>query len=258
MSPKFSPVPILMYHKVGEPVLTKRDTFLNVSAQNFSKQMYLLKRLGYTARTFGEVLEAWTYQKPLPPRTFVITFDDGYVNVGRYAAPILQELGFTATVFAVSQAVGKTNDWDEGTNNVVIPLMEWARLHELQRLGWEIAGHTAHHPHLDVLSDAEAFEEIVRGKAELEAELQAQVKTFCYPFGHLNPRTPELVKRAGFLGACTTQRGTAKQADNPFLLSRVKVAYRDNTLAFLYRLVLAPHLPDLRKKRRSSLSNLQA
>ncbi len=257
MPSQFSPVPILMYHKVGEPVFSKRDTFLNVSAENFAKQMRLMKRLGYTARTFGAVMEAWTRQKPLPSKTFVITFDDGYVNVGDFAAPILQEMGFPATVFAVSQAVGKTNDWDEGTKNVVIPLMDWERLRELQALGWEIAGHTAHHPHLDALNDAEAFEEIARGKAEMEAELQTEAKTFCYPFGHLNAQTPELVKRAGFLGACTTQRGIAKPQDNPFLLSRVKVAYRDNTLAFLYRLVLAPRLPEVRRKRRSSLSRLR-
>lgn len=247
-----------MYHKVGEPVRSKRDTFLNVSAENFAKQMRLMKRLGYASRTFGDVLEAWTHQKPLPAKTFVITFDDGYVNVGRYAAPILEEAGFVATVFAVSQAVGETNAWDAGTNNAVLPLMDWGRLRELQGLGWEIAGHTANHPHLDALDDAAALEEISRGKAELEAALQTEIKTFCYPFGHLNARTPQLVKSAGFLGACTTQRGIAKPEDNPFLLSRVKIAYRDNTLAFLYRLAVAPHLPDMRKKRRSSISNISA
>ncbi len=253
---KHPPVPILMYHKVGEPVVSKRDTFLNVSAEDFAKQMRLMKRWGYVARTFGEVLAAWTEGTPLPPRTFVITFDDGYVNVGEYAAPILQELGFVATVFAVSRAVGKANDWDADTKNVVLPLMDWNRLRELQAAGWEIAGHTANHPHLDALSDADALAEIAQGKQELEAELGRQVTTFCYPFGHLNGRTPTLVEQAGFLGACTTQRGIATSSDAPFLLPRVKVAYRDKTLGFFYRLRVAPYLPEVRKKRRSSLSNL--
>ena len=38
---------------------------------------------------------------------------------------------------------------------------------------------------------------------------------------------PRLVQAAGFTGACTTRSGLAKRDADPFLLPRVKIAYRD-------------------------------
>jgi len=126
---------------------------------------------------------------------------------------------------------------------------EELELCELQAAGWEIAGHTRTHPHLNAVADAVAAEEIRRGKEEAEARLQRTLETFCYPFGHYNARTPALVKAAGYTGACTTQSGWARSDADPFLLPRVKVAYRDGVAGLLYRLLLRPYLPDLRRHR---------
>lgn len=236
-------VPILMYHKVGAPVSNKADTFLNVSTHDFRRQIRALASLGYMARSFAEVVEAMTQGKSLPRRTFAATFDDGYTCVGECAAPVLSEFGFPGTVFVVSEAVGKTNAWDRITGRPELPLMDWEALKSLKESGWEIAGHTVSHPHLDQLTDTEAQREIAAGKEETEARLGSPLTTFCYPFGHFNPQTPELVRAAGFQGACTTRSGLARSSDNPFLLPRVKVAYRDGVFGLLYRLLVRPYLP---------------
>lgn len=235
--------PVLMYHKVGAPVSSPADTFLNVSAHDFRRQMRALAALGYTARPFAEVVEAVTRGLTLPRRTMAITFDDGYTCVGESATPILAEHGFPGTVFVVSEAAGKTNAWDHENARPVLPLMDWEALRRLQEAGWEIGGHTCSHPHLDRLEDPEAREEIARGKAEIESRLGGSLRTFCYPFGHSNERTPELVRDAGFLGACTTKSGLARSGQNPFLLPRVKVATRDGVIGLLYRLLVRPYLP---------------
>ncbi len=242
-------VPILMYHKVGAPVDRPEDTFLNVSADAFERQMRALAHMRYRALTFAQIVEALRNGQSLPRRVFAITFDDGYECVGEVAAPILAKYGFPATVFAVSGAVGGANTWDGITGRPVLPLMGWGRLRELAKAGWELAGHTCTHPHLDALEDAEAFREIVQGKAALEAQSETPLQTFCYPFGHFNARTPSLVQAAGFLGACTTRSGLAKQDTDPFLLPRVKIAYRDGVAGMLYRLMVRPRLPNLRRNR---------
>lgn len=231
-----------MYHKVGSPVASKADTFLNVSARDFQRQMRLLASLGYSARTFAEVVDALSLGKSLPRRTFAITFDDGYTCVGDSAGPILQAFGFPATVFVVPSAAGKTNAWDRVTGRPELPLMDWDRLKALQAEGWEMAGHTQSHPHLNQLEDEEAQREIAWGKEEAEALLGTSLTTFCYPFGDFNERTPGLVRSAGFAGACTTRSGLAKTGDDPFLLSRVKVAYRDGVMGLLYRMLIRPRL----------------
>ena len=44
-------VPVLMYHKVGAPVASPADTFLNVPAPVFARQMRFLARTGHQAVT---------------------------------------------------------------------------------------------------------------------------------------------------------------------------------------------------------------
>jgi peptidoglycan/xylan/chitin deacetylase (PgdA/CDA1 family) len=247
-----------MYHRVGEPAACRADRFLNVSAHGFRRQMNALTALGYRARPFAEVVDALRGRHALPRRTFALTFDDGYRSIADVAAPILTEFRFPATVFVVSTGVGRTNAWEEGTGRPERPLMDWDALRGLLAAGWEIGGHTRTHPHLDALRDAAALSDIRLGKEETEARLGVTLRTFCYPFGHLNARTPALVRAAGFSGASTTRSGLARSDHDPFLLPRVKVAYRDGVSGMLFRLLLRPHLPDLRPHRQRSSAPLQA
>ena len=235
-------IPILMYHKVGAPVKEKADTFLNVSTQHFDRQMRLLKKLKYEAITFAEAVERLETGRPVPKRPICITFDDGYTNVAENAAPILAKLDWPGTVFIPTGYVGEENSWDKETGKPLLPILDWEGLQGLRKLGWEIAGHTRTHPHLDQMSDDAALNDILGGRNDLADNLGIRVRTFCYPFGGLNDRTPELVQEAGFMGACTTMSGLCKKGANPFLLPRVKIAYRDGVAGFFYRLKIRPKL----------------
>ena len=242
--------PVLMYHKVGAEVADPTDRFLNITAASFLQQMRALTRLGYRARPFRDIVEAVTRGQTLPRKTFAITFDDGYRCISDVAAPLLAEFGYAATVFVVSDCVGKINAWDAGTGHARCELMDWPHLLALQSAGWEIGGHTRSHPHLATLSDAEAQAEILESKQATEAKLGTRVRTFCYPYGDFNPATPLLVAEAGFEGACTTRSGLAHTGREPFLLPRVKV-YHEGVVDLLYRVLLRPALPTLRAQKRS-------
>ena len=241
-----------MYHKVGLPVHARADRFLNVSGEDFQRQMRVMARLGYKARPFSEIIDALTRKKSLPRRAFAVTFDDGYSCIGEVAAPILREFRFPATVFVVSQGAGQTNAWDSETGHAVLPLMGWPALAERMAEGWEIGGHTRTHPHLDTLEDALALTDIAEGKREVEARIGRDITTFCYPYGHFNARTPEIVRQAGYLGACTTRTGLLRFGGNAMLAPRIKIAYRDGVFGMLYRMLVRPELPDFRPKRRDA------
>ncbi len=236
-------IPILMYHKVGAPVQSKADRFLNVSAPDFARQMRLLARLGYHGITFREACEGLAGRAGLPERPVCVTFDDGYTNVAEFAAPVLERRGWPGTVFVPTAYVGQANTWPSAVDEPILPIMDWTTLKGLVEAGWEMAGHSHSHPRLGDLSDDEALSEIATGKRELEENVGTSVSTFCYPFGSYNERTPELLRQAGFAGACTTRSGLAHLGLNPFLLPRVKIAYRDGAPGLLYRLLLRPHLP---------------
>lgn len=234
--------PVLMYHKVGHLIQQPADRYLNVSASGFRQQMRLMARLGYHARNFGDIIEAMRAGQTLPRRCFAITFDDGYRCIYTEAAPILAQLNFPATVFVVSACVGDVNAWDRTRGNPLLPLMNWEELRELETRGWEIGGHTRTHGDLGALDEAAAAAEIREGKEEAEANMRHPLRTFCYPFGHWNDRTPDLARAAGFLGACTTQSGLARADADPYLLPRVKI-HREGVVDFLFRLWIRPRLP---------------
>jgi len=74
---------------------------------------------------------------------------------------------------------------------------------------FDIGAHTVTHPEdLKKLSDKEAFEEIYESKVRLEKILGRPVKRFAYPGGRYDERIKELVRKAGFTEARTTQSGS--------------------------------------------------
>lgn len=90
-------LPVLMYHHFDET--STADTV--VTAQRFREQMTALKARGYTAVTLQQVLDYVEQGVPLPDKPVLITMDDGYTSNLTVAAPVLEEVGFCATVFVI-------------------------------------------------------------------------------------------------------------------------------------------------------------
>lgn len=94
----------------------------------------------------------------------------------------------------------------------------------LRDTGMVIGAHTRTHPILAGLNAAEAEEEIAGSKQDLEQLLGEPVDIFAYPNGKpatdLTPETVEIVKKAGFGGAVTTQWGVASVKSPCFELPR--------------------------------------
>jgi len=238
-----SSIPILMYHKVGAPILSDADRFLNVPVERFRTHMRLLQRLRYKGITFRQSVDALGGTSNATRRSVCITFDDGFECVRTQAARVLREMGWPATVFVPSAWMGRTIAWGEGADGTPERVMDAVELRALRDEGWEIAGHTKTHADLSALSDDEALAEIAGGAAELAEALGAPVTTFCYPKGRMNDRTPHLVRRAGLSGACTTVSGVARSDADRYLLPRVKPASRDSAALLLYRMFVRPYLP---------------
>jgi len=89
-------VPVLMYHHVS-PVAGA----VTVSPVHFADQMAMLAREGYT--TLGaQAFSAYLAGEPVPAKSVVLTFDDGYLDNWVHAHPVLARHGFTALGFLVS------------------------------------------------------------------------------------------------------------------------------------------------------------
>ena len=183
-------------------------------------------------------------------RTVVLTFDDGYVDALTEAAPILKRYGFTATCYAVSDALGAHNHWDDRYVTERKTLMDRGQLQQWQAAGMEIGSHSSSHPWLDKLPEAAAFAEISESRATLRRLFNAPIDHFCYPFGGFTRETVALVKRAGYRSAVTTQPGVARTSSDPYRLPRILVHGTSGWWKFF--LQVATPYASLRHRRPSS------
>lgn len=149
-----------MYHRVA-PTGAETLKQWRTSPEAFAEQLRYLRDAGYYSVGLETWRQAIAHKQPLPGRAIILTFDDGYLDFLTYAYPILQEYGFSATVFLVSEQVGKSNQWDTVYGERV-PLMDWSQIRQLQAQGIEFGSHTATHRPLTALSAAEVVREGVR------------------------------------------------------------------------------------------------
>ena len=201
-------IPILMYHQLAEHVPKGAPLRgLAVRPSTFARHMALMHLLGYKGLSLRDLMPYLRREKT--GKVFGITFDDGYENNLHHALPVLQRHGFSATCYAVSAAVGKTNQWDAPMGIAQVPLMDTQQLRQWCAAGQEIGSHSQNHVRLEGLPAQELVSEIVGSRAVLDGMLQGvgAVSHFCYPYGSVDACAVEAVRSAGYLTATTTRRG---------------------------------------------------
>src|SRR5207244_9134242 len=97
---------VLRYHAVTEgagevPYATPE---ICIPVEGLRLQMAFVKR-AYTVLPLHELVELVRRGATLPPRALAITFDDGYADNHRLAFPVLQGLGFPATLYVTTGAL---------------------------------------------------------------------------------------------------------------------------------------------------------
>ena len=207
-------VPVLMYHVVADPPPGAAWPHLYVPPAELEAQLDWLERNGYTAVTLSDVWRNWHEGGRLPERPVVLTFDDGYRSVSAHALPLLASRGWPAVL---NLKVGNLEEpWG----------LSERRVRAMLAAGWELAAHTLTHPDLRTLGDGALEGEVAGSRVELRRRFGVPVDFFCYPAGRYDERVVAAVRRAGFLGATTTEDGLATPVD-PFRLRRIRVSRGD-------------------------------
>ena len=100
-------VPVLNYHQVN----SEENDMLSVPVEEFEAQMAYLEESGYTTITPDQLRDFLTDGTPLPEKPVLITFDDGYKDNYTNAFPILKKHHMTATIFLVTDYIGRFEQW---------------------------------------------------------------------------------------------------------------------------------------------------
>jgi peptidoglycan/xylan/chitin deacetylase (PgdA/CDA1 family) len=235
---------VLCYHAVSESF----PASLSVTPSAFERQLDLLVKAGYRGATFADAVAA------PPGRTVAITFDDAYLSVLTLGKPLLDAVGYPASVYAPTaylDAPERPLSWDGierwigGEHERELLPMSWDQLGELADAGWEVGSHTRTHPHLPTVDDGMLRTELVESRAMVEQRLGRPCPTLAYPYGDYDERVVEAAGAAGYSAAGTLPGRL--HAERPLAWPRVGIYHTDDERRF--RLKVSRSMRRLRGSR---------
>jgi peptidoglycan/xylan/chitin deacetylase (PgdA/CDA1 family) len=100
-------------------------------------------------------------------------------------------------------------------------IMSWEEAKLVAAKGITIGSHTVDHAILDRLDLLSVAEQLTISKKNIEQHIGRPCSYFCYPNGNWNDNIVSLVRKAGFIAATTTDRGSNKIGNELLTLHRV-------------------------------------
>jgi peptidoglycan/xylan/chitin deacetylase (PgdA/CDA1 family) len=190
--------PVLMYHSIS-PSREPDPHRVRVHPGRLDGHLRLLRRVGLRGVSLAELLAA--RDRGVAAGLVGLTFDDGYTDFLRYAAPVLDRHGMTGTLYVVAGRLGGHNAWDIGPR---LPLVDAHQVRAVAAAGHEVGSHGLTHVRLAGADPAELVAEVRDSRRVLEDVLQAEVPGFCYPWGAFDAAAVDAVRAAGYDHACVT------------------------------------------------------
>lgn len=226
-------VPVLMYHRIDTGVRPRERPYC-VSTGQFAGHLEWLARQGYRPCSTRDFADWYLGQRPLPPRSVLITFDDGFAGLYQHALPLLAARSWPATVFLVSGLIGQHDVW--GSSEFGAPgsraLLDARQIAEMARHGIDFQSHSCSHADLTTLNTRSLTQQIGGSRHQLEDLLGRPVDCFAYPYGRHDARVREAVQTAGYRIAFSVQPGFNRPGGDPWTVRRLDITGRDSTAGF--------------------------
>ncbi len=227
-----------MYHHVNR----NAGDFITVSIDNFRRQMQWLHQENYETLSAEKCLAALRGEYRPSPRSFVITFDDAWLDLYAFAFPILREYGHHFILFTVSdwtdQASGQPSKMPVGdyfpTHEEAKKILNagrahevictWEQLGEMQASGLcSIENHSATHRHATELTPDELRGDIRRCGAAIQHQLGRESQHFCWPRGRYSADTLAIARETGLATTYLVRRGVNLVGGRSFAVKRFTV-----------------------------------
>jgi len=200
---------IFCYHRLVDKI---RYPGTEITPAAFEAEMKELKDHGITVIPMQDLLAWKRGEKNIPPRSAVITFDDGWKSQYEVAWPIMKKYGYPFTMFIYTEGVA-------GGSLGGGQAITWEQLADMRDNGIDIEAHSATHQdlregHNIMLASTGGKKtrtkltgpqyeqwvqnEVVGCKQLLEQRLGIKINCFAVPFGNYNEHVKELARNAGY------------------------------------------------------------
>ncbi len=220
-------IPVLMYHYVrtGVAVTDQMSYQLSVAPEMLDQQLSYLHDQGFQTISLSDLDESLSEGTPLPPKSVILTFDDGYRDFYTSAFPLLKKYNLRAVSFYI---VGYSN---------YPTYMNWDMVKEIHNSGLvDVESHTLSHFLLTKLPLDQQRKEIFDSKKTLEEILHKKVNYFAYPYGDFNQQVLSLAAEAGYKLAFGTDPGLQQKSSEKLSLKRITISGFDNFDKFVEKL----------------------
>ena len=222
--------PVLMYHSVSNDVDQRVHPYfrLATSPTRFREHMKALADGGYVVKDLTEAAREES-SASVSARSVILTFDDGFADFLANAWPVLQEFGFTATMFVPTAFIG-----DERRRFMGRECLTWTEVRDLARCGVSFGSHTVSHQTLHLLPWSEIRRDLQESREEIERRLGAPVTAFAYPSAFPQQDEPfvarfcEELRQQDYRASVTTMIGRLRPGDDPLRIKRLPVSDADD------------------------------
>ncbi len=222
-------VPILLYHHIlpdnDKNTEQWRNNDITISTSEYRRHMQMLADGGHYVATVAEVDAYVRGEILLPSGSVVLTFDDGYKSNTSFAAPIMKDFGFKATVFSIMYG------WDTAYQ----PNYDVTSLQRITPTDLALAGGTfeqqchtyGNHNMLSEQSYSDIYRDLMTSQSVFPCDY------FAYPYGNYDSEVINAVKDAGFKAAFTTAHVPAKPGDKVYEIPRITITSPMTDSAYL-------------------------
>ena len=238
LAPEREPsIPILMYHSISDEDESNTQAYYRTktSPAVFAAHMNYLRESGYRTCSPAQAMQQLPSQTA--DKLVVITFDDGYRDFNQHAFPLLNQYGFSATIFLPTAYIGENPIPFKGKD-----CLTWAEVRELNQWGILFGSHTVNHPQLHELSVHSINDEVVNSKNTIEEKLGCAVDSFAYPYAFPQADTDftrmlrDLLRQAGYQSGVCTIVGRVNRKSEPLFLERLPINSCDDHALFRAKL----------------------
>jgi peptidoglycan/xylan/chitin deacetylase (PgdA/CDA1 family) len=199
---------ILMYHSIGDQAYGDVYNNYNLGPAEFDRHLHFFKE--YYSSDFHSLDTLETENKS----GIYLTFDDGYLNNLKIAAPLLLKFNIPATVFVC------TGFLDNKSCNF-LRLGDLKELSEYPNI--TIGSHTVTHAKLNRLSGKIQRRELSQSKNFLQDALDTEIRYLSYPNGLFNDQSMEIAAEVGYKLAFCSRIGAYKDCNKRFSIPRCDV-----------------------------------
>ncbi len=223
-------VPILAYHRFGPTV----PDSMTVTTKVFTEQMKWLKDNGYTVIPLRTLVNYLKGEGPAPPpKSVVITVDDGHKTVYSDLLPIARQYNMPVTLFLYPSCI---------SNPHAPYAMTWEQIKELQQTGlFDMQGHTFWHPNFKKDKKKMKPEEyaksvqtqLAKSKNVLEKHLGTTIEYLAWPFGIYDDYLEKEAQKAGYVEAFSIDRRNASKSEKPMEEPRYLMQNGDGLKGFI-------------------------